>query len=216
MRFLKRIIPGIIVLVIGGGLAAANIFFGPEPESKQSEILARTIRSIEAKTTNVKLYVESQGTVAAKQVIDVVPQVAGEVTYVSPKFVAGGRFKKGEVIMKIDPRDYELAVITAEASIAERKQRVMQEDAEAALAADEWAELGQGEASDLTLRKPQREGALAALKSAEASLKRAQLDLERTEIRAPFDGILTEKTVDLGQFLNRGNKVGSASAAYKP
>ncbi len=209
MSVLKRILPGLIVLGIGIGIASTIIFFGPEPESAPTEILARTIRSIEAKTSDMKLYVESQGTVAAKQVIDIVPQVGGEIVYVSPKFVSGGRFEKGEVIARIDPRDYELAVITAEAAIAERRQRVMQEEAEAALAAAEWEELGQGEASDLTLRKPQREGALAALRSAEASLQRAQLDLERTELRAPFDGILTEKSVDLGQFLNRGNKVGT-------
>ena len=208
MSVLKRILPGLIILAIGVSVTSAIIFFGPEPESQKTEILARTIRSIEAKTTNMKLYVESQGTVAAKQVIDVVPQVAGEIVFVSPKFVAGGRFNKGEMIIKIDPRDYEVAVISAEAAVAERKQRVMQEDAEAALAAAEWEELGQGEASDLTLRKPQREGALAALKSAEASLKKAKLDLERTEIQAPFNGILTEKVVDLGQFLNRGTKIG--------
>jgi len=208
MSVLKRILPGLIILAIGVSVTSAIIFFGPEPESQKIEILARTIRSIEAKTTNMKLYVESQGTVAARQVIDVVPQVAGEIVFVSPKFVAGGRFNKGEMIIKIDPRDYEVAVISAEAAVAERKQRVMQEDAEAALAAAEWEELGQGEASDLTLRKPQREGALAALKSAEASLKKAKLDLERTEIQAPFNGILTEKVVDLGQFLNRGTKIG--------
>lgn len=208
MSVLKRILPGLIILAIGVSVTSAIIFFGPEPESQKTEILARTIRSIEAKTTNMKLYVESQGTVAARQVIDVVPQVAGEIVFVSPKFVAGGRFNKGEMIIKIDPRDYEVAVISAEAAVAERKQRVMQEDAEAALAAAEWEELGQGEASDLTLRKPQREGALAALKSAEASLKKAKLDLERTEIQAPFNGILTEKVVDLGQFLNRGTKIG--------
>jgi len=209
MNIFKRIIPGLIVLGVGVGAATLIVVFGPEPESQTSEILARTIRSIEAKTSDMQLYVESQGTVASKQVIDVVPQVEGEVTYVSPNFVAGGRFKKGEVIVKIDPRDYELAVVTAEASIAERNQMVLQEEAESDLAAAEWAELGQGEASDLTLRKPQRIGALASLKSAEASLKRANLDLERTEIRAPFDGILTEKTVDLGQFLNRGTKIGT-------
>ncbi len=209
MSILKRILPGLVVLGIGGSIAGAIIFFGPEPESAPTKILARTIRSIEAKTSDMQLYVQSQGTVAAKQVIDIVPQVGGEIVYVSPKFVSGGRFKKGEVIARIDPRDYELAVITAEAAIAERTQRVMQEEAEAALAAAEWEELGEGEASDLTLRKPQREGAIAALRSAEASLQRAKLDLERTELKAPFDGILTEKTVDLGQFLNRGNKVGT-------
>ena len=131
MSFLKRILPGLVVLGIGGGIAGSIIFFGPEPESAPTEILARTIRSIEAKTSDMQLYVESQGTVAAKQVIDIVPQVGGELVYVSPKFVSGGRFEQGEVIARIDPRDYELAVITAEAAIAERRQRVMQEEAEA-------------------------------------------------------------------------------------
>lgn len=216
MKILRRVLPGIIVLGVGFSIASVIIFFGPEPESQKSEVLARTIRSIEAKSSNIQLFVESQGTVAAKQVIDVVSQVAGEIIFVSPNFVAGGRFKKGEIIAKIDPRDYELSVISAEASIAERNQRVLQEEAEAALAATEWEELGQGKiASDLTLRKPQREGALAALKSAEASLKRAQLDLERTELRAPFDGILTNKIVDLGQFLNRGNKIGKYHSTEK-
>ncbi|MCP5382333.1 MAG: efflux RND transporter periplasmic adaptor subunit [Kordiimonadaceae bacterium] len=205
---LKRMMPGLIILGIGIGVAGTIIHFGPEPEGQKTEILPRTIRSTIAQKSDMKLFVKSQGTVAAKQVIDIIPQVSGEVTYVSPKFVSGGRFKKDEVIIKIDPRDYELAVVTAEASIAERKQRVMQENAEAELAAAEWAELGQGEASDLTLRKPQREGAIAALKSAEASLKKAELDLERTVIKAPFEGILTEKNVDFGQFLNRGIKVG--------
>ncbi|MBT5074787.1 MAG: efflux RND transporter periplasmic adaptor subunit [Kordiimonadaceae bacterium] len=205
---IRRIIPGLIVIGVAASVSSAIFIFKPVPESAKLEILARTIRAVEATSTDVKLLVESQGTVAAKQVIDVIPQVSGEIQYVSPKFVAGGRFKKGEVIIKIDPRDYELAVITAEASIAERNQKLLQEEAESELAKAEWAQLGQGEASDLTLRKPQREGAMAALKSAEASLKRANLDLERTVLKAPFEGILTEKNVDLGQFLSRGNKVG--------
>lgn len=209
MTTIKRILPGLIVLGIGIGVAGLIVKFGPEPESQKSEILARTIRSIEAKSSDMQLFIESQGTVASRQVISIIPQVGGEITYVSPKFVAGGRFKKGEVIVKIEPRDYELAVITAEASIAERKQRVMQEEAEGALAKAEWEALGEGEASDLTLRIPQREGAIAALRSAEASLDRAKLDLERTVIKAPYDGILTAKSVDLGQFLNRGNTIGT-------
>lgn len=208
MSKFSRFLPGIFVIAVAVSASSMIFFFKPEPEGKTTEILPRTIRSVEATTIDMKLFVESQGTVDAKQVIDVIPQVAGEVMFVSPKFVAGGRFKKGEVILEIDKRDYDLAVVTAEASIAERNQRVMQEEAEADLAKTEWAELGQGEASDLTLRKPQREGALAALKSAEASLKKAMLDLERTVIRAPFEGILTEKNVDLGQFLNRGAKIG--------
>ncbi len=209
MTLLRKILPGVVVICVAGVAVWGLYFFKPEPENQAVEVLPRLIRSVEAHTSDMNLMIETQGTVMAKQVIDLEPQVSGEVQDVAASFVAGGRFKKGDVILSIDPRDYELAVVTAEASIAERNQRVMQEDAEAALAAAEWEELGQGEASDLTLRKPQREGALAALKSAEASLDRAKLDLERTVIKAPFAGILTEKNVDLGQFLNRGAKIGT-------
>jgi len=209
MTFVKRFLPGLLVIVVAASASGLIFFLKPDPGNKKIEILPRIIRAVEAHEADIKLYVETQGTVATKQVIDIVPQVAGEVTYVSAKFVAGGLFEKGEVIIKIDPRDYELSVITAEASIAERNQKLLQEEAEADLAAAEWEQLGQGEASDLTLRKPQRAGAIAALKSAEASLQRANLDLERTVLRAPFAGILTEKNVDLGQFLNRGAKVGT-------
>ena len=110
MKILRRVLPGIIVLGVGFSIASVIIFFGPEPESQKSEVLARTIRSIEAKSSNIQLFVESQGTVAAKQVIDVVSQVAGEIIFVSPNFVAGGRFKKGEIIAKIDPSEITLLV----------------------------------------------------------------------------------------------------------
>lgn len=208
MKYISKFLPGLIAIIITISIVSFIFLFKPAPESQKVEILPRTIRTVQAKTTDMTLYIETQGTVNAKQVIDIIPQVAGEVQYVSPDFVAGGRFKKDDILIRIDPRDYELAVITAEARIAESNQRVMQEEAEAELAKSEWEELGEGEASDLTLRKPQREGALAALKSAEAGLSQAQLDLERTVIKAPFSGILTEKNVDLGQFLNRGAKIG--------
>ncbi len=208
MSVVRRFAPGLIVIVVAASISGAIFMLKPEPESTALKILPRTIRSVVAETSDIQLYVETQGTVATKQVIDLTPQVAGEIIYVSESFVAGGRFEKDEIILKIEPRDFELAVTIAEARVAESRQRVMQEDAEADLAKSEWEELGTGEASDLTLRKPQREGALAALKSAQASLLQAELDLQRTVIRAPFSGLLTEKTVDLGQFLNRGAKLG--------
>lgn len=208
MKFIRKILPGIIIIVITLAIIGFNFLIKPTPENKPVEILARTVRTVTAETSDIQLVVQTQGTVASKQVIDIIPQVSGEIVYVSDKFVAGGRFKKGEVILKIEPRDYELAVTIAQARIAESNQRLIQEQAEAELAKSEWEELGQGEASDLTLRKPQREGALAAVKSAEASFLKAKLDLERTVIKAPYSGLLTDKVVDLGQYLNKGSRIG--------
>ncbi len=204
---MKILLPFIIV---AGAIALSVILVlaKPEPEKKEAAEIARHIRAIKAHEGRVALSVNTQGTVEAKQVIDLVPQVSGQVIYVSDKFVAGGQFKKGELILRLDPRDYEYAVTSAQARVTESRQVLVRERAEAALAKTEWDTLGTGDASDLTLRKPQLADAKAKLEAAEANLRVAQLALERTEIKAPFNGMLTTKNVDLGQFLTTGTKVG--------
>ena len=69
MSIIKKFLPGIIVISIGIVAAMLIVKFGPEPDSQKAEILPRTIRSIEAKSTDIKLFIESQGTVAARQFI---------------------------------------------------------------------------------------------------------------------------------------------------
>lgn len=198
-----------IIIIIGAvGASALLVMAKPEPEKKAAVEIARFIRVIEAHQKQVVLSVETQGSVEAKQAIDLIPQVSGQVVYVSDKFVDGGIFKKGEVILRIDPRDYQYAVTTAQARVAESQQFLEKEQAEADLAKAEWKILGQGEASDLTLRKPQLADAEAKVKAAEASLSVAELSLERTEIRAPFKGLLNSKNVDLGQFITMGTILG--------
>ena len=133
---------------------------------------------------NIRLTVESQGTVSPKTVSDLVPEVAGKVTYVSPSLAAGGFFEKNELLLKIDPQDYKLALIRSEAEVAQARLRLEQERAEAAVALKEWQELGKGEeATPLVLREPQLAQAEAALEAAGATLKQAKRDLERTEIQ---------------------------------
>jgi len=211
MTLLKRFLPILLPVVIIAVAALASfalVMAKPEPEKKKTTEIARHIRAVTVHKNTVTLVVQTQGTVEAKQAIDLVPQVSGQLVYVSDKFVAGGLFKKGEVILRIDPRDYQYSVTSLEAQVAGSRQLLIKEQAEAALAKSEWEELGDGKASDLTLRKPQLADAEAKLKAAEANLHVAQLNLERTEIRAPFNGLLTSKSVDLGQFISVGTKVG--------
>lgn len=208
---MKRIFSIMLPVIIVAGAVAVSVILvmaKPEPEKKAVAEIARHIRVTTAYEGRVSLSVQTQGTVEAKQAIDLVPQVSGQVIYVSEKFVAGGIFKKGELILRLDPRDYQYAVTSTRARVTESQQVLVRERAEAALARAEWAELGQGDASDLTLRKPQLADAEAKLAAAEANLRVARLSLERTEIRAPFNGLLTSKNVDYGQFISTGTNVG--------
>ncbi len=210
-KHLKKILTFLIpvFIIIGAvGISAILVMAKPEPEKKDVVELARHIRAVVAHEGPVALTVKTQGTVEAWQAIDLVPQVSGQVVYVSERFVAGGIFKKGEVILRLDSRDYQYAVTSAQARVTESRQFLVRERAEADLARTEWAQLGHGEASDLTLRKPQLADAEAKLGAAEANLNVARLALERTEIRAPFNGLLSSKNVDLGQYLNNGTTVG--------
>ncbi len=204
---IKILLPAVIII---GAIALSVILVlaKPEPEKKEAAEIARHIRVIKAHEGRVALSVNTQGTVEAKQVIDLVPQVSGQVVYTSDKFVAGGLFNKGEVILRLDPRDYKYAVTSAKARVTESRQLLVRERAEAALAKSEWDMLGTGDATELTLRKPQLADAKAKVEAAEANLRVAQLALERTEIKAPFNGMLTTKNVDLGQFLTTGTKIG--------
>ncbi|MFC7048324.1 efflux RND transporter periplasmic adaptor subunit [Emcibacter nanhaiensis] len=208
VSFLKRVWLPVLVLALGVVASVGLVKAKPEPEKKEHVVEARKVRVVTAHADATRLSVETQGTVQPKQMIDLTPRVSGNIVYVSDKFVAGGTFKKGETILRIDARDYEAAVTSAEARVAEARQRLAQEQQEAALAKEEWELLGQGEASDLVLRKPQLADAEAKLKAAEAALYTARLDLERTDITAPFNGILTEKFVDLGQYMSPGSKMG--------
>ena len=211
MKMAKKLfaflLPGIII--VGAVIVSMVLVMAkPEPEKKPIVEIARNVRVVTAHEGRVALSVKTQGTVAAKQAIDLMPQVSGQVVYVSERFVAGGLFKRGDVILRLDPRDYQYAVTSTAARVTESQQVLLRERAEAALAQTEWDLLGEGAASDLTLRKPQLADAEAKLEAANANLRVAQLNLERTEIRAPFNGLLTTKMVDFGQFISMGTKVG--------
>jgi RND family efflux transporter MFP subunit len=197
---------GVIVLIIGAvvGLAAT----AEQPE--RAEVLARptAVFVTEAQSTPVQLSVRTQGEVTPLTEIDLVAQVSGRVTYVNPNFVNGGFFEAGETLIQLEDADYRLAVTRAAALVAQRRQQLIREEAEADLAREEWEALGEGEASALTLREPQMAEAQAQLAGAQASLAEARLNLSRTRISAPFDGRVRMKSADVGQFVGPGARVG--------
>jgi len=159
---------------------------------------------ISVEPTSTALNVSAQGNVVPRNESNLVAEVSGRLMYVSPNLVNGGFVAQDEVLFRIDPRDHELAVAQAKLSVAQAERRLEEERADAEVAREEWDALGKGEPSALTLREPQVAEAVASLDAARAALDRAELDLERTEVAAPFPARVREKLVALGEFVSRG------------
>ena len=204
----------IIVILIGMATALAIIKARPTVDRQEAAALPPLVRVMKAQPQDLDLVVRSQGTVRPLVESTMVAQVAGRVDWVSPAFAEGGFFSKNDKLVQIDPRDYELAASQAEAQVAQALVRLQLEEAEAELAREEWQELGTGDGSPLALREPQLAEAKASVQAAEAVLQKAQLDLERTSIRAQFDGRVRSKLVDLGQFINRGAPVANVHSTH--
>lgn len=197
---MKKILP-IIILAAAALLIFLLVLFRPEPTEVLPERPTTQIEVITAQPKTVQLSVRSQGTVLPKIESNLAVEVAGRIIDMSPNFTAGGRFTEGEVLFRIDPADYEAALAARKADLAEAELALAQEEALADQAAADWTAMGEGEASGLTLRRPQLARAKARRASAEAALKQAQRDLERTAVKAPYDGLVLSKTVDLGQYV---------------
>jgi RND family efflux transporter MFP subunit len=208
---LKRPLNGIwalLVLLVGCGISYALWVGkpGPEPEVAIEPPLP-LVDVVTAKPAVRSLSVQTQGSVRPLREIQLVSQVGGRVENTSEHFTQGSFFRAGETLLKVEDVDYQFAIARAESAVADAKQRVAEEQGRALQSKREWRDLGSEQANALFLRKPQLASAQAALKAAEADLAAAQLDLARTAITAPFNGRISEKFVDVGQFIAPGSAV---------
>ncbi|MCY4094611.1 MAG: efflux RND transporter periplasmic adaptor subunit [Gammaproteobacteria bacterium] len=184
----------------------------PTPPRFEVEPPALLVQVLTMKREPVQFSVVSQGVATPRTRTTIVSEVTGHIVEVSQNLESGGFFSRNEVLARIDPRNYETALKRAQADLAKSKTLLQTEQALAAQALDNWNTL-QGlsnendEPSDLTLRKPQLAEALAELDLNQAALEKAEEDLDRTIIRAPFDGMILEKLADLGQFVNTGAQI---------
>ncbi len=202
-KLLKIILP-LLVLALGVFAVTRMIAMRPVVETREPEVPPPLVRVIEVQPQDFRFTVRAQGNVVPRTETVVVPEVSGRVTYVYPSLAVGGFFEAGTTLLKVDPRDYELALAGARAEVARAQVTLETEKAEAEVALKEWESLGQGEASPLLRREPQLAQARAVLESARAALEQTRRNLEKTEIKAPFAGRVRQKNVDIGQFVTVG------------
>jgi RND family efflux transporter MFP subunit len=204
----RKIILPILILIIGAAGAAGLVASRDVVETRPPEFPPPLVRVSTVHPSKKQLTVAAQGTVAPRTESTLIAQVAGQIKTVSPAFASGGFFEKGDLLLSIDPRDYEVAVSQAKVQVAQAQLKISREQEESDIALQEWERIGKGEPSDLVLRKPQIAEAQAALEAAKGSLTRAELNLERTYIRAPYAGRVRSKAADVGQYVGPGTPVG--------
>ncbi len=209
-KFFKFALPLILiitsVLVVVVLVAYKN---SQRAERKAETTQAILVDTIAAEVVTLNLVVSSQGTVKPRTETSLVAEVSGKIVSVSADFVAGGFFREGEVLLQIDPSDYRAGLKRAEAALASRKAKLADETARSEQALKDWRNMGKkGQPSDLGLRKPQMADARANVSAAEADVGKARRDLERTRITVPYDGLVRQKAVDIGQFVSAGTRLG--------
>ena len=209
---LKFILP-IIILIAGFLVMNLIIMSRSKVETRPPEPYAPLVRVAIVNLTDYQLKVNSQGVVSPRTESVLLSQVSGQVINTAAQFAPGGFFKQGDVLIKLDPRDYQFALSRTEAELAQAQLRLTREEEEGKLARLEWERLGNSdEPHPLTLREPQLAEARAVLNAAQANLEQARLNLERTEIRAPYDGRVRTKNVDVGQYVTPGTPLGKIYA----
>ena len=199
----------IVLAIVLGGLGVAILFVVNKVKAKQEEpkVIIPTVQVMELKPESHKVLINTQGVVQSRRELMLSSEVGGRVIQVSPQLVEGGRVKEGDLLVEIDPADYRAKVAMAKATLADARLALEVEKAKAVQAKRDWDKLGRGEASDLVLRKPQIESAEARIDSTLAEVERAERDLNRTKVLAPFDGRVRTDDVEEGAVVMPGSRL---------
>lgn len=201
----------VALAMLAGALLISILMYWSRPSAELAAPIYRPVSVDAALVTqqNLRIPIEAQGTVAPLRATLIQAEVSGRIVETAETFLVGGFVAAGDVILRIDPRDYQTRFLRAEAGLKTAASNLVQEQGRAEVALREWKKLPPGSqrsqaASDLYLRKPQLEQAEAQLLAAEADLNTARDNLDRSIIRAPYDALIGEKHSELGQFVAPG------------
>ena len=208
---MKKYYP-LLLIIAGIMIFFILIISKPKSTPKPIEIIKPIVEVEKIYLKDMTVSVKSQGFVSPKTESQIYPEISGKIIKISNKLEDGASFKKGDILLQIDPTDYKLALKSAESNLAQAKLQLSVERAESELARKEWEKIGDGKASELTLRTPQLNRAIAVVEAAEALLQQSKRNLEKTQISAPYDGLVRKKNVDIGTVIGPGYLIASVYA----
>lgn len=195
----------ILITVFAVGLAYYWLENQPRANRAPKIITPPLVETLKPPVINHQTTIHTMGNVIAAQSVNLTPRISGQVVWISPHFIEGGLLKKGETLAELDPTDYLLAIKQAENEVAKAHYNLKIEQGQQVIVARESQLLGsqlQGQSEELVLRKPHLQLAQAAFTAAQANLKQAQLNLERTKPTAPFNSVITARNANLGAWMS--------------
>lgn len=196
-------------LLIIAVVAAILIIKGrPQPQPAEPEAtIAPEISVVRVLNSSANPLVSTTGRVSSPHEIQIISRVSGQIESVSDNFRDGAAFSKGEFLIQVEEHDYRVALTQAEASLASSQQLLATEQGQSDQAKREWRDLGNTQANALFLREPQLKSATANVGAARLNLEQAELNLQRTRIVAPFEGVISSRYADVGQFVTAGTPI---------
>ena len=208
-RIIRFAVPAGILAV---GVVAYTILSVEPKKAKSPSAKAQPIRT-KVKELRVQEYpvvIHTHGIVRPHSEVTLTAQVPGRIARVNPGLEDGAFFAANDVLIELEAVDYQTAVVAAEAQVARARAAHALEETRAKQARLNWEDLGYKEApNELVLRLPQLRESKANVDAAEAQLERSKRDLERTQIRAPFEGRVRRRNVGLGQVVGAGTPLAS-------
>lgn len=212
---ISRWIP-VTVFVVAIALSAVIIKNRPRPQPAEPEIsIAPEISVVRVANSSARPVVATTGRVSSPHEIQVVSRVSGNIEFVSDNFRDGASFNKDDLLVKVEDHDYLVALAQSEASLASSLQQLATEQGLSDQAKREWRDLGNTEANALFLREPQLNAAKAQAEAARSGVAQAKLNLQRTQIIAPFDGVISARHADVGQFITTGTPIASVHSTER-
>ena len=207
-NFIGIAIAAVLIAVAVGG-SKLNSATQSKPESKPPVPKEIFVQTTEVFPQSLAPILKSTATVQAWQESQLAAQVSGRVVSICDCLETGNTVVAGTVLAKIEAADYKVAVAQAKQALAEAKQRIAEEEARSEQAKIDWVELNLGEPTNLALRKPQLDAANATLERRSVELQQANRNLKRTQIKAPYTGIITARNANLGNFIGMGSSIGT-------
>lgn len=210
----RKVVLPIVFLLAGFAGMQLMVYSRSSPKKEVREPPGVLVEVQDVKRGKMRVVVTGTGTVGPRQEASITPQVGGKITYLSPGFVAGGRFGKGDLLFRIEDADYRLAIDRAKATLAKAQFDLATVEGQARVARIEWDRLhleDKSEPNPLVLYEPQLKNARANVESAKAALGQAELDLARTSVYAPFPCLIRSEEIDLGQYVTTGKSVATVA-----
>lgn len=205
IKHIVKWLPALLIMIAAGILSFYWLTHKARATRMPPKTVAPLVEVMQATVIDHQTAVNAMGNVIPSQSVNLTPRISGMVIRVSPHFIEGGMLKKGEELVELDPTDYRLAIKLRESELARAQFNLKLELGQQAISKREFQLLG-GELApqeqELVLRRPHLNAAKAALVAAEAALKQAQLDLERTRPVAPFNAIITTRNANVGAWMS--------------